>query len=57
MPDGKAVEGIAVPAPVGHVMVDEADEAGVVGRLDEVDEFVDDDVFEALRRLFSEVCI
>ena len=53
--DGEEVEGMLVGAPCGEVVIHECDEAGVVGGFDEVEEFVDDEVFEALGGLFGEV--
>lgn len=55
MADGQAVEGLLVGAPFGVVLVHEGLEAGVVGGFEQVDQFVDDDVFEALGGLFGEV--
>ena len=55
MPDGQAVDGLAVGLPLGHELVHERDEAGVVGRLQQVREFVDDDIFETLAGFLGEV--
>jgi hypothetical protein len=44
---GEAVDGLTVGLPFGHVLVHEGDEAGFVGGLQEVGQFVDDEVLEA----------
>lgn len=53
--DRQLVELVAVELPAGHEVVHQGGEAGVVGGLEEVGEFVDDDVFEAFRGFFGEV--
>lgn len=54
MPDRQAVEGGAVVGPGGEVVVHEGVEALVVAGFEEVDEFVDEDVFETGGGLFGE---
>jgi hypothetical protein len=46
VPDGQALQGLAVGLPFGHELVHEGDEAGVVRGFKEMDHFVDDEVFE-----------
>jgi len=56
LPAGQVVERLLVEPPFGHVLVHEGYEAGVVGRAPRgVDQFVDDEIFEALGRLLGEV--
>ena len=43
--------------PPGHVTVHQGDEPGIVGGLQQVNQFVDHKVFEALRRLLRQVSI
>jgi hypothetical protein len=44
----------SIQTPLRHVLVHDRDEMIIVMPLDEVHEFVKDDIFEALHRLFGE---
>ena len=49
MPDRQAIQRVPVELPLGHKAVHQGDEAVVVRRLQQVNHFVHDDVFQALR--------
>lgn len=53
VPDGQAVESLPVGTPLGHVVIHECGEAGIMGGLQEVNQFVDHEIFEALGRLLG----
>ena len=55
MPHRQAVQRFPVELPLRHEAVHQRDEAGVVGRLQQVHHLVNDDVFEALARLLGQV--
>ncbi len=50
----QAVEGFSAFLPAWHEAIQKYAEAFVVGRLQQMEHFMDDDVFEALAGLFSE---
>ena len=51
----QAVEDVTTELPLGHELIHQRHEAGVVGWLQQVDHLMDHDVFEALARLLGEV--
>ena len=55
MPDRQAIERVLERTPLRHVLVHQRDEAGVVGGFEDVNQFVNDEVFEAFEGLFREV--
>jgi hypothetical protein len=57
MSHGQAVEGLLVGTPFRVVLVHEGLEAGIVGGFEQVYQFVDDEIFEALGGLLGEVGI
>lgn len=57
MGEGNAVEFIAVVAPVGHEVVHQGVEAGVMAGFEQVCQFMNNDVFKALARLFGKVAV
>ena len=50
LPNRQAIEHLAMELPLGNESVHQRDEAGVVGRLQQMDQLVNDDVFEAFNR-------
>jgi hypothetical protein len=57
LPNRQPIEHLAIELPPGHEAVHHGDEPGVVGRLEQVHQLVNDDLFEALRRLLRELRI
>ena len=57
LPDGQEVEGLLVGSPFWEMLIHQGLEADVVGALQKMHEFVDHNVFEALRGLPGEVGI
>ena len=55
MPHRQPVEDLPAGLPLGHEMVHQGDEAGVVGGFQQVDHLVNHDVFEALPGLLREI--
>src|SRR3989442_15679373 len=51
------MKNLAMELPLGHESVHQCDEVGVVGRLHQMDEFVENNVFEALRWLLGQLGI
>ena len=54
MPHGQAVQSLPVELPPGHEAIHQRHEPRVVGGLNQVDQFMRDDVFQALFRLLGE---
>ena len=48
MAERQSVELVTVEAPLGHELVHEGHKAGVVASFEQVDEFMDDNVLEAV---------
>ena len=57
MTDGEVVQDSAVVFPVGNELFEYGHEATVVGGFEEVNHFVDEDVFEAFAGFFREVSV
>jgi hypothetical protein len=57
VPHGQAIEQLPVLLPLWHGAIHQSDESSIVRRLKQVHHFVDDDVLEALDRLFGQVGI
>ena len=55
LPHREPVECLAVSLPLWHEAVHQSDEPGVVGGLQQVNQFVDNDVFEALAGFLGEI--
>ena len=55
MPNRQTIQHLAMELPGGHESVHQRDEAGVVGRLQQVHQFVDNKVFEALDWLLGQL--
>ena len=51
----QAVEDVTTELPLGHELIHQRHEAGVVGWLQQVDHLMDHDVFEALAGFLGEV--
>lgn len=54
MPDRQVVEPVTVKRPLGHEPIHQCDESLIVGWLQQVNHFMDDDIFEAFTRLLGQ---
>ncbi len=57
MPHWQPVEELAAGLPLGQVVIHKGDEADVVGRFKQVDQLVDDDIFQAFPWLLRQLGI
>src|SRR5438093_8192850 len=55
--DGEAIQSLPTEFPLRHESVHERDEAGVVGRLQQMNQFVENNVFQTLGWLLGELSV
>jgi hypothetical protein len=53
--DGELVQGLFPVPPVRHELVHQSDKARIMGRLEQVNHLVQDEVLEAFRRLLAQL--